>query len=1165
MFEHIFDTITGTVKTTEKKKKNIFSGIFDELVKAESYKVTPTASETSSPFKNVSNASDWTKTQPMSIASKTDNSQKIATAAAEAEAAKKKSDWQNSFLGILSETFAIQNLAKAAKEILLKAPATAKEILLEGPAQMGAGAALQGTGGTYTPETGLAKFILGDEPVKELSVQGSEILSGLGMSQESSQKYGGVAGFALLGLNFVPGSGEANALMKELKPFTKIIKTGSEIAESVRAGEVSKILLSHNLPESFLPAYSKLIANATSQKEVESVFNGISKALKEYSPAKNTLPASKIAADNAKNIVGKEDASTVAPTIKNTSNVGIREIAANEKAGQEAMSAAKIAEESKPFVSGISKGADAVSEGILTGREVMSLGSGVSKLFKALTSGKDASSLENLAKDTQAIVKKVMADTGMNVKNLNISDEGKAVVTKVVEDIKPQIENSIGEVLTNKEAIRFAENSSKILEKVVGRESTLEWEASLLKARQKLSLMSESGKVDQEYIDTLRAIKTNGTDIARKLQSLNIDADPKENTTMQSIVEAVLKVNQNTDDILKAAEGVDFTDLNQASEFYRTFVKPTASEWIDLLRYNSMLSSPLTHIVNTFSNLMNTIAVKPIEKALAGGFDFLGSKITGRERAMFAGEGGAYAKGYFDNAKAAVKRFNDVMQGKKIYTNLDVKQTLKRTPIAVSGKKGVVVKTLSFPLRMMEASDQLFTALSEGGETAALQLRASKGVKVGDISTIAQEKAAYTVYRQGLDSKNEGVVLNAVDQFTKMIQMGRNSKNPVVSTISKFTLPFVQTPMNIFKQGIEYSPLGVLTMIGREGGTVNKTEQLAKAVMGSAVFTGAATLLSSNRLSWTEPMDAKSKADYRAAGKQPYSIKIGDNWVSFQKLPPVIAFPFAMVASIDDLMKNKKIDDDAGDLILSGVAKFGSFLADQSYVKSIGDLLAAAKGDEYAITRAISNYPQQLIPFRALGGWMARLADDTQHLADNKAGHIEQQIQWLMTNMPGLSQTVPARIDSQGDPVKNSNNIFNSLSPMRATTENMAKANAFEQMLEMRNWVQLQKDLSDNETAKVQPLYNEIQRLKNSGDISGAKKKLNELTDSEYEIYKKLKTSDKTKQTNQNKQSMLDRYLEIQNLINTDRKPEAQAKVNAMTDEEYAAYKLLKNQDKSRK
>lgn len=625
-----------------------------------------------------------------------------------------------------------------------------------------------------------------------------------------------------------------------------------------------------------------------------------------------------------------------------------------------------------------------------------------------------------------------IANTSVNTERLAVSRQARGIVERVVEEVKPAIEAQVGRVLTNAETVKQAERASDVLTRVVGREETLDWQASMLRSRQYLAAASESGKVDEAYIKNLLAIKTQGSDIARKLQSLSINAEGVEPTVKDAILEAVLEVNDNLDEILKAAQGVDFNDLQQATTFYRTFVKPKATEWLDLIRYNSMLSSPKTHVVNIFSNLLNTSLIAPFEKALTGGLDFLGSKITGNARKAFAGEGGAYMAGYLKSVAEATFKFADVMRGKAGVTNLDT----RNIPIATKGVKGAVVKTLSYPTRLLEGMDQFFMTLGEGAGRAALKYRAAKGGKVGNIETEATREAQYRVFRQKPLDPSQGGLLDAVDRFTVMIQSLRNNKNPIVSTISKFTVPFIQTPMNIFKQGIEYSPVGVLTIPG----AANKTEQLSKAIIGSSMFAGAATLLASDRLSWGEPTDASLKAAFRAAGKQSYSVKIGDTWYSYQKLPPGVAFPLAMVAGLNDVKQNAGADDTFVEQVLSAVAKYGEFLADQSYAKSIGDLLSAVKGGEAGIERIISNYGQQLVPYRALGGWLARLLNDTQRKVDSSASFIDQQVQLLMMNIPGLSQKVPARLDAEGNPIPQQKPVRNAFSPIQSSDENSKAA-----------------------------------------------------------------------------------------------------------------------------
>lgn len=614
---------------------------------------------------------------------------------------------------------------------------------------------------------------------------------------------------------------------------------------------------------------------------------------------------------------------------------------------------------------------------------------------------------------------------GVNTKALDVSPESKQLIEDLNKDLSPAVAKK--GPLTHQEIIDFAEAHPNLVSDDILRENTLRFNAAVLNARKKLATIVEKGGSNADVIDAWTAVQSSGTDAGRVLEARKINAGPTEENTLTEMISLIYKTNKDIDAIKKAAEGVDFTNAKQAADFYRKFVKPTAGDWIDLIRYNSMLSSPKTHIVNIASNFLNVGAVAPIEKTLTGTLDFLGSKITGKDRKAFAGEGAVYAAHAAANIKEAAFRFADVMRGKSAQTNLDT----RHIPIATKGLKGGVVTTLGFPSRLLEGMDQFFTAMAEGGQKGALKYRASKGVDVDDIAGEAAKDAAYRLYRQKPLADGQGRLLDAVDQFTVMVQGLRNNDNPIVSTVAKFTVPFLQTPMNIFKQGLEFSPVGFATLPG----SADKTTQLSRAIIGSSVFAGAATLLASNRITWGEPINATDKANWRASGMQAYSVKIGNKWVSYQKLPPPLAFPIAMVAAIHDTQRNKKLDDNTTELVLSGIAKYGQFLSDQSYAKSIGDLLAAAKGGEAGVERVISNYGQQLVPFRALGGWLARLTDEVQRKPDSAASFVDQQVQLLMMNIPGLSDNVPARLDNAGNPIPQQFPTFNAFSPVGVTEQ----------------------------------------------------------------------------------------------------------------------------------
>lgn len=756
-------------------------------------------------------------------------------------------------------------------------------------------------------------------------------------------------------------------------------------------------------------------------------------------------------------------------------------------------------------------------------------------------------SVSSISKDITTLTK---SKGIFNVKNLNISNEGKELIDDVVKEVKPFIEQKTGKALSNKDVLGFADITSRTFKRAVDDKTTLEWEATLLKTRQKLAEQAESGVVDKEFIENLITIKTLGTDIGRKLQSFSIKADPK-NFNVEAIIDAVIKATNNADEVIKAAQGVNFNDYKQAVAFYRQFVKPRTGEWVDLVRYNSMLSSPTTHLINAFSNLLNTTMVAPLEKALTGGLDFLGSKFLGKERQYFAGEGLKFAQGYISNIRKAALDFADVMKGKIPIGYLDI----RRIPLAPKGKGKVAETILSVPLRLLEASDRFFMALTEAGERTALEYRAGKGIKVLFPEKKATEAAKYRLFRQELKPEGQGSILNAVDALTGLIERARNSKSHLVSGLAKWTIPFVRTPMNLFKQGIEYSPAGLLTLFKSK----NKTEQLSKAIIGSSIAMGTGLLAFSGRLTFGEPIGESEKQAFRQAGRQAYSIKIGNKWIAYNKLPPALSFNFAIMAGLKEAWDKKKIDDSALDVSLSSLAKVFQFYSDQSYVKSIGDMVSAAQGEEAGIQRIISNYPLQLIPYRALGTWFNRLTDTVQRKVDNKASFLEKELQQLMLSFPFLSEKVPARLDKDGNPIPNFNRVFNAFSPVRTQTINKEMEQFFQQRTDFYKTLKDISSQKEETKKKVRPIYDQIQQLRKEGKIDEAKQILNGLSDEDYEIYKSIKSSEKSSETTEGEIKMLPIYQQVQKLKNEGKVEEARNIINNLTDKDYEIYKKLKN------
>lgn len=615
------------------------------------------------------------------------------------------------------------------------------------------------------------------------------------------------------------------------------------------------------------------------------------------------------------------------------------------------------------------------------------------------------------------------ATEAINTRNFAISDKGKANLKETVEAIKPELEKVKGGVLKNEEVVDAAK-ASKILSREVNPEATKKATAAVTRLRQEVAAGAEGKGLTKDFIENLKVLKSYSADAGRKLQAFNIKASP-ETSIKESIIADLVGLGKKSDDLIKAAKGVDFDNPKQVSKFYRQFVKPSLGEVLDEYRYINLLSSPQTHIVNAFSNLIQGTVLNPATKLYTGAIDSIGSTLTGKQRTAYMREVPAYSKGFINSMGEAFKEASEVMKGNKFVERPDINRLS-------TGKLGPG----EYVMRALEAGDVFFRKMIKGGEMEALAYKASRSGKKIPKSVMekqAADAAEYFVFRKAPDPTNktgQGAVLSGIDKATEAVYKFRNV--PGV----KWVIPFVQTPMNILKQGLEYSPLGVSTMVGN----TNKTQQLAKALIGSTVLAGAATLEST----WDAPTSKNEKEEFYASGRKPYSVKIGDNWVSYSKLGP-LAYPMAMAAAVKWYFENdpKATSTDSIDKTTKLLGGIAGFFSDQSYLSGIGDLVDVAKGEDYAIKGMLANFGKQLVPLTSLQGWVARQLDPIYR-------QPKTLMDQLKTGIPGLSKSVDSYKDPLGNDSVRQNNTFNSWSPVNVNPANQQ----FEDIYQKR---QLQK------------------------------------------------------------------------------------------------------------
>lgn len=599
----------------------------------------------------------------------------------------------------------------------------------------------------------------------------------------------------------------------------------------------------------------------------------------------------------------------------------------------------------------------------------------------------------------------------INKPRLGLSGESAKKLDEVVETMRPVLEQRKGKPLTDDEIIT-AGRKAQLLDTVMGRDESKKFAEALQASRNFLKSESSKQGLSPEFLAQLEIVSSHASDKGRSLRAFAVDAEDA--GIKQQVVKDLQKLGIETKRLIEASKNVDWDNAQQVTEFYRKFKPAGFLEKLEEYRYANMLSSPNTQINNIFSNFIQSGIVTPVEKTLTGTLDFARSRLTGKEQKYFAGQGVDYANGYWGSLPQAWKNFRGVLSGNGGLAKPDIDFIPTGT--------GKVHKAYTTPLRALEATDQFFRTLVIGGETKSLQ---RAGITGAEAVKKAEAEATYRVFRQEFDPDGklgQGGVLKVWDKWNVGINHLRQLPG------GKWIVPFLQTPTNILKQGVEYSPLGFTTIPGSKEPMV----QLSKAMIGSSVFVGAYSLADAGLTTWDAPINKKDKDAFYEAGLQPYSVKIGDKWVSYSKLGP-LSYPIAMAAAMK-WAKDNGADNNALEIAGAGVGGFLQFFADQSYMQGIGDVIDAARGDTWKQGRSIANIPSQLIPYRALQGWAARLIDPVYR--DISGDSIpEQAIDSIKSQVPFLSKTLDPNINSKGEEVKRSNPYINAVSPFKMSEQ----------------------------------------------------------------------------------------------------------------------------------
>lgn len=448
---------------------------------------------------------------------------------------------------------------------------------------------------------------------------------------------------------------------------------------------------------------------------------------------------------------------------------------------------------------------------------------------------------------------------------------------------------------------------------------------------------------------------------------------------------------------------LDLEAQGAAKKLFKNLQTPGFWDKFMEFRTASLLTSIFTQERNILGNTIGRAYRLP-EKTLAGGVNLIESKLRGIPQENFVREGIADTVGMIRGFRPAMQNMFKALQDETFMSESRVAEAV-RFNRAIPGLTGKIIR---LPFRALNAMDEFFATLASSGslESQAIRQAMKEGSK--NIATRTAELVKNpTPDMIAIASKD-----SLVDTFRTPLQgsakllQGAIQKNK----FAKFEIPFFRTPVNLFKWSWRRGPTGIISPGNWKEIVRGTPEQRSEAIARIAIgqLTSAGIYLEAMQGNITGRLSSnpdKRKAMMRQ-GIQPYSIKIGDKYISYRSYEPVSSM-LGLMANAAEISKEKDGPIDAG-TVAELVGETVKMLKDQTFLRGVSTVMKALEDPERFGERFVQEAATSLIPTGI--GYISRLHDPV--IRD--PGSVPEAIK---ARIPGFSKGVPPRLDVWGRPI----------------------------------------------------------------------------------------------------------------------------------------------------
>jgi hypothetical protein len=554
----------------------------------------------------------------------------------------------------------------------------------------------------------------------------------------------------------------------------------------------------------------------------------------------------------------------------------------------------------------------------------------------------------------------------------------------------------------------------------------------------------------------------------RTLQAYNADV---EGAAPRPYMDQVYDILRNADRAgisgLKFARRIEALGTpEQAAKFARDAARPGAWKMFTELWINALLSNPATHVTNALSNtivLFNGVQERgaagtaralnnSVRRAL-GGQEVSGVEIgepTVMLHAMIEtftdslrlaartleSNASAFGGGKVDvdgRPSGAITTENLRALGNRIAGAIKAGSPLDPDTIGPMGKAFDLIAEWGIrgPGKALLASDEFFKWTNYRMEIAAQAWREAKAMG-GEGETLADR------YQNLKDNPTPGMVAMAEEyakkqtftdeggRFTAAAMAFRGSHPTAI-----LVLPFIRTPSRIASYTFQRMPvLNVLSSQLRndlfKGNPVQRDLAISKLTTSAMAAAAVASLVSAGAISGGGPRDRKMRALLEAQGWQPYSIRIDEKWINYDRMDPIGGI-FGAVADYVELKGSMNPDEetDIESIPVAIVLGFTRAFTSKTYLRGLSNAIDALMDPARSGMKMLRSFAGSFVP--------AAVASANRNWFDPFRREVDSITDAWKARVPGYSENLPPMRDPWGNPSINHGWALGVLLPFRGS------------------------------------------------------------------------------------------------------------------------------------